>query len=207
VYLLSTTVSGYFAVGTLEWQYPQGSDSDDYEAIVVLSGYLLPADWGQGEYELAEDTLYRCLTAAHLYDRVKKCPIVLSGGKVLPHGPPCAEVMAGFLGKMGIRSADLLLESRSRSTYENAVETSKLLRAAKISKIVLVTDAAHLPRAVACFKKQGVACIVPCGCRYRTAHKPDRFRDFLPNIWGARGVQEAWYEWLGTAWYWWTERI
>jgi len=206
--LLSTSASSYLAMGTLEWKYPPLSEPSDFEAIVVLGGYLRPVDWEQKQYELGEDTLYRCLKAADLYHlRGKPCPIIVTGGKVDPHGPSCAELMADLLGKMRVPSADLVLEARSQSTHENAVETSKLLHESNMTKIVLITDAGHLPRAVACFKKQGVTSVIPCGCRYRTARGPSSFRDFLPSVWGARGVQEAWHEWLGIVWYWWNGRI
>jgi len=56
-------------------------------------------------------------------------------------------VHAGFLVKLGVPATDVLVEDRSRTTSENAVETQKLLALRGISKILLVTDAAHDLRA------------------------------------------------------------
>ena len=53
------------------------------------------------------------------------------------------------------RPARLWLETNSRNTYENAVETKKILDARGIDRIVLVTSAMHMPRSVAIFEKQG----------------------------------------------------
>src|SRR5262249_37927778 len=70
--------------------------------------------------------------------------------------------------------------SSSRTTYENAVESARLLNDRDMPRVVLVTDAAHLRRAVACFRKQGLD-VIPCGSHYRAlgrnrgpAHHPPR---------------------------------
>jgi hypothetical protein len=55
---------------------------------------------------------------------------------------------------------------------------------------------------VACFAHQGVNSVTPCGCRYRANGTSDTVFDFLPNVYAAEGIQDAWHEWLGSAWYW-----
>ena len=45
----------------------------------------------------------------------------------------------------------ILLESESRTTYENAVGVKRLAAANNINTILLVTSAFHMPRAVAIF--------------------------------------------------------
>jgi uncharacterized SAM-binding protein YcdF (DUF218 family) len=47
------------------------------------------------------------------------------------------------------------MESISRNTYENAVQTQRLIQEHGLSQIILVTTAIHLPRAMACFHKVG----------------------------------------------------
>ena len=53
----------------------------------------------------------------------------------------------------------LILENSSRTTYENAAMTEDQLKARGIGKILLVTSALHMPRAMAAFAKQGVVAI------------------------------------------------
>jgi uncharacterized SAM-binding protein YcdF (DUF218 family) len=194
---------GYLALGTLEWSHPPlHQRPPEAEAIVVLSGYVIPPDATRQHAELGEDTLSRCLRAAELYREGKPCPILVSGGKVNPDtpGPTCAEAMRDFLVRMGIDSADVILEDRSRTTWENAVESCRILRERAIQKVVLVTDAAHLPRSLACFRAQGFEAI-PCGCRYRATKSPDSVFAFLPHPARARGVEDAFHEWVGIGWY------
>jgi uncharacterized SAM-binding protein YcdF (DUF218 family) len=200
--VMSLPLTGRLAVGSLEWQYPplEGRPADA-TAIVVLSGSLRPTGKDGSRFQPGVDTLYRCLLAAELY-RESPCLVLASGGRVHPEdpGPPVASAMADFLLTQGVRHEDILLEKVSRTTYENAVESSKLLGEKGIRRVVLVTDAVHLPRAVGCFRKQGMD-VVPCGCRYRTLQRKIGVRDFLPEPSAAAGVEEAAHEWLGHLWY------
>jgi len=55
-----------------------------------------------------------------------------------------------------IKSKDLIIESQSRNTFENALKTKELLEKMNLSDrtIILITSAFHMKRALACFKKQ-----------------------------------------------------
>ncbi len=196
-----TPLVAYLTLGLLEWPYPPLQERPEVDAIVVLSGYVRVLDEG-AQVELGEDTLYRCVRAAEVYHQGKPCPVVVSGGKVDPSapGPALAVPMRDFLLRLGVASSDLIVEDRSRNTYENAVESCRLLAERGLKRIVLVTDAAHLRRASGCFRKQGVA-VVPCGCRYRARRLEWSIRTCLPDPAMAQGCQEAWHEWVGTAWY------
>jgi uncharacterized SAM-binding protein YcdF (DUF218 family) len=195
--------ASHLALGSLEWPYPPlAQRPDDVEAIVVLAGYVCTLDDAGEQVELDTDTLYRCLRAAEVYRAGKPCPVFLSGGKPNPDeaGPAFAVSMRDFLLRMGLPAGDLVVEDRSRTTYENAVETCRLLEERGLHKVLLVTDASSLYRATACFRKQG-ADVVPCGCRYRAGGMSWSVGMFLPEGRAAVRVQEAWHEWLGSAWY------
>jgi uncharacterized SAM-binding protein YcdF (DUF218 family) len=195
--------TSYLALGLLEWSNPPLQRRPaDTEAIVVLSGYLRVATSGGTQVELGEDTLCRCVRAAEVYRDGKRCPVVVSGGKfdAAAPGPALAVAMGDFLRRQGVAEDDLIVEDRSLTTYQNAVESCRLLDERGIHKIVLVTDAAHLDRAVACFRKQGAE-VIPCGCRYRALGIDWSLRAFLPDPTAARGTQDALHEWLGSAWY------
>jgi uncharacterized SAM-binding protein YcdF (DUF218 family) len=208
--LWCTPAVSYLSLGSLEWRYPPLEHRpEDARAIVVLAGYLRPPDEVRRQAELGEDTLYRCLQAAELYRQGRPCPVVVSGGKVNSDtpGPTCASMMREFLvTTLHVADSDVIVEDQSRTTYENAVESRKLLDSRGINRIVLVTDAAHLFRAVRCFRKQGIDA-VPCGCRYQATAFCGELSNFLPSAAGADGSQAAWHEWLGTAWYWLRGRI
>jgi uncharacterized SAM-binding protein YcdF (DUF218 family) len=205
--LCCTPAAGYLALGTLEWPYPPLEQRpEDAQAIVVLAGYVHRAEGVRRRPELGEDTVYRCLRAAELYHQGPPYLILVSGNSVKEGGPAIAPLMRDFLVKLGVSASNVIVESQSRTTWENAVESHKLLEQRGIRKVILVTDAPHLFRAVRCFAKQGVE-VVPCGCRYRASAFHGDLADFLPSPSGAQGVQTAWHEWLGSVWYWMRGRI
>jgi uncharacterized SAM-binding protein YcdF (DUF218 family) len=198
-----TPAVSYLTLGSLEWGYPPlDKRPEDVEAIVLLSGYVRVLDEEGTQVELGEDTLYRCLRAAEVYRQGKPIPMVVSGGKVDPDapGPALAVAMRDFLRQQGVPNSDLIVEERSRTTYENAVECCRLLDERGIHRILLVTDATHLARAAACFRARG-ADVVPCGCRYRAARMMWSVGAFVPDPAAAGGTQDAVHEWLGRAWY------
>ncbi|MBV8654339.1 MAG: YdcF family protein, partial [Alphaproteobacteria bacterium] len=67
----------------------------------------------------------------------------------------------------GVPERAILLEPRSRNTFENAVETAQLMRSKGLKTLVLVSDRYHLPRARLLFRRAGL--IVRA-----TAHPPPR---------------------------------
>jgi uncharacterized SAM-binding protein YcdF (DUF218 family) len=200
----STPIAAFLASGTLEWFYPPLRERPaDADVIVVLSGYYYAVDAEGERFELGTDTLQRCLKAAELYRQSESpCRILVSGGVFSgeENAPSCARVMKDWLMKMGVKESDILVEDQSRSTHENAVESSKILHREKIEKMVLVTDAVHLWRATGCFHKEGVE-VVPCGCGYQSNSLDWSPAMFLPNVHSARSFQEAYHEWLGLVWY------
>lgn len=205
---LSTPVAAFFSAGSLEWPFPsRDSSQPSVEAIVVLSGWVIPPDEVRATPELDASTLYRCLKAVELYRTLGPHTIVLSGGR-LPENIDYsfADAMRRFMLTQQIPESDLLVEERSTTTYENAVESTRLLKERNIQKAILVTDAMHLPRAAACFRAQGIE-VVPAGCRYRSAGFQWGPLAFVPSSKSAVVVGEAAHEWLGLLWYWICGRI
>ncbi len=200
---VSTPALAFLAVGTLEWRYPPLNQRPaDTQAIVILAAGLLPPDQTRPHAELDEDALKRCLHGAQLYHQGAPCPVVVSGGKTDAEtsGPTHARVMAAFLQQLRVAPQDLILEEVSRTTYENAVECGKVLRAHGLRKVLLVTDAVDMWRAELCFLKQEVE-VRPAPCHYRAAAFDGTFLDFLPTPGAARTFQRVGHEWLGLTWY------
>ncbi|HUY91842.1 MAG TPA: YdcF family protein [Pirellulales bacterium] len=207
--MLSIPAVSHLAFGSLEWSFvPLERLPRDSQAMVVLSGGLIPANRYQPQPILAEDSLMRCLHAAELYRASGPRPVVLSGGIVRKQDGPAslAELMKTFLIEQGVAPGDLIVEDRSTTTYENAVECRKLLEVRGITRIVLVTEAAHMRRAVGCFCKQGFD-VTPAPCHYRAGRYEHELQTYLPSPGAARGIQAVAHEWLGLAWYWWQNRI
>jgi uncharacterized SAM-binding protein YcdF (DUF218 family) len=206
---LSTPGLAYLLHGSLEWQYPPLDVLPaDAQAIVVLGAGVNPAPGDGLHADLDADSIRRCLHAAALYRSAKGCPVVLSGGKTERDSsePAVAEVMRDFMVRLGVDTSDLIVEGDSRTTYENAVECRKLLEQHHLTRVVLVTEAVHMPRAMRCFRKQGMD-PTASPCNYQATRFGGTLPELLPCPDAAEDSQEAAHEWLGIAWYWACGRI
>jgi len=98
----------------------------------------------------------RTMTAVRLL-RQGRAPLVLFTGGRGPNGGPCptAEIMADLARNLGADDDSVLLETASRTTWENALRSAPILRARGVERILLVTDCLHMRRAEACFRTMG----------------------------------------------------
>ncbi|MEA1951369.1 MAG: YdcF family protein, partial [Planctomycetota bacterium] len=111
-----------------------------------------------------------------------------------------AELMRDFLLRLGVAQSDMIVEDCSLSTYENAVQSAKILREREVERIALVTDAAHIYRASRCFDRQGLD-VVPAACNFRAVKLKWSPLLFIPNAGSARNLRIAIHEWQGIIWY------
>jgi uncharacterized SAM-binding protein YcdF (DUF218 family) len=207
--LVCTQPGAYVAAGSLEWAIPPRYDlPEGTQAIVVLGGRVDPANDVRTRPLLGDEGTMRCLKAAQLYREGGPCLVVASGGNPDPThpGPPCGKAMADFLADVGVARENLMWEGTSRTTYENALETRRLLKPHGIQRIVLVTSATHLKRSERCFQAQGFE-VAPRGCCYRATEMTWSPFALLPSAEAAQTTSAAAHEWLGLVWYWMHGRI
>src|SRR5262249_38597302 len=83
-----TPAVNWLAMRSLESPFPPlEARPADAGAIVVLSGAVQFHDDEGKRFDLAEDTMARCVKAAELYHEGPRCPVVVSGGKVHADAP------------------------------------------------------------------------------------------------------------------------
>ncbi len=107
------------------------------------------------------DGLARIRKTAELYrtcrQRAERCTVIVSGGDPQHHGATEAAIYAPYLIAAGVARDDLILEPRSRNTYENAKFTIPILRSRDDDTSILVTSAHHMRRALLMFERFGLA--------------------------------------------------
>ena len=130
------------------------AQSPNAGAIVVLGGDVGIPNAPRTTSQLDGNRLFH---AFRLYKAAKAPVIVITGGNVFPQEGLQSEAMysKAILEEIGVASDAILTETDSRNTYQNAVNTRKMLGEIGIDRIILVTDAFHMPRAVAVFEKAG----------------------------------------------------
>jgi uncharacterized SAM-binding protein YcdF (DUF218 family) len=200
LWLACTPLVTHLAARTLSNQYPPlAAPPADAEAIVVLSGCAHAADARGYAPQLCSDTLSRCFQGLQLH-RQSGLPIVVTGGIVKPSREirSLGSLMRDFFVQAGIPPQDIIVEERSTTTYENAIECAKL--DAQFRHIVLVTDDRHMPRAAGCFRRAGFK-VVAAPVRTDGGDLELSPLLLIPTTRSASQLQATMHEWLGLVWY------
>ena len=129
--------------------------------------------------------------------RQRDLPIVLSGGAEdhAPADPDDSE--AAMMAQEVLRvwpEARTHIEPNSRSTWENARNTAALLRPLGVKSVVVVTDRAHMPRAILCFQRHGLRVEAVA---LESLPKPA----WAPSAGALSQVPVIWREWVALIWY------
>ncbi|MHA7816762.1 MAG: YdcF family protein [Pseudohaliea sp.] len=177
--------------GMLEDDYPYRAPLDAPRApvAVVLGGGIDPPGTRHGPANLnaAAD---RVLYAAELYHAGRVARLLLSGGASPGLSARSeAAVTRELLLALAVPADAILLEEESRNTRQNAAFTARLLRERGIDRILLVTSALHMRRALARFEAQGLD-VIPAATDHEAR---DRFTavDWLPDAEALDGAGRA----------------
>ena len=144
---------------SLEGRYPDRplESLPAADAIVVLGGMMRPGFVDHPLPDLGSPS-DRVWHAARLYHAGKAPRIVMSGGPA-PLGDMLAaegDAMGQFAVDLGVPREAIAVEAASRSTRENALLTAKILRQQGAARVLLVTSAVHMGRALETFRAAGV---------------------------------------------------
>ncbi|MHB1511775.1 MAG: YdcF family protein [Acidiferrobacter sp.] len=167
-------------------------------AIVVLAAgrYHDAPEYG-GRTTVGIDTLARLAYAARLF-RETRLPILASGGAPLK-GTPAALLMRRVL-KHDFATPVEWVEASSKTTAQNAEYSWAILHSQKIHTIFLVTQAWHMPRAVALFRRAGFK-VVPAPTDFVTRSRRDTtILAYLPNAHALALTAVIFHEMIGLAW-------
>jgi uncharacterized SAM-binding protein YcdF (DUF218 family) len=182
--LLSLPVVSSLALRPLERKWPPfPAHPPVVHAIVVLGGGVRQGVADEtGSESLTGESRARVVYGAILYRRLG-VPVIMSGGTIWAErfARSEAEVAAAELILLGVPEADVIREDRSRTTRENAAEVAKILVGRGMSRIALVTSAAHMPRALLAFSRAGISC-VPGPTNYLSRTVAPAGVDFLPSF-------------------------
>ena len=194
---LSTGAVGNLLVSTLEEgmtpitakQLREGGAG----AIVILGGGRNRGSPEYGGETVSRSSLARTRYGARLA-RESGLPVLLTSGK--PDGGIAteADLMADAMEQeFGVKVR--WRENASINTIENARFSARVLAGAGIKRIVLVTDAWHMPRSITRFHAAGLEVIAaPTNYYSRPSLTPV---DFLPTEGGLEKSNIAFHEWIG----------
>lgn len=181
---------------------PAPKPGDRVDGIILLGGF--EDGWvsaGRGGLALNE-AAERVTEGLRLAARHPEAKVVFTGGVggLLARGAAAVGPVADFLADAGIARDRLILEGRSRNTYENALFTRELVAPKPSERWLLVTSAYHMPRAMGLFRKAGFA-VTAYPVDYRTRGPEDALRVFERVPQGLMRTDVAANEWIGLAAY------
>ena len=196
LWVSSTPRFSNWIAGTLESEYPPLSvDSlPNAGAIVLLGGMTHGIVPGTGDVDLSEE-VDRLLHAAALY-RAGRAPLLLLAGGNAKGYEPEAVSMRRVLTTLGVPGKAMLLEARSRNTRQNAKYSVQILRQRGINRVILVTSAYHMGRALFEFRQQGLT-VYPAATDYQVVEGPKTILDWLPQAAALEGTTKSIKEYLG----------
>lgn len=169
-YAISTPYLSAALMRHLEAAYPL-PEHPSGDVIVLLGGGAMKGTPDMdGDGGLTEGSSTRLLAAARLYHRLH-VPILFTGGKVLEDGASEAEIARRYLLGLGVPERDILLETKSRTTGENAIYTAAMLQEFGFANPLLVTSAFHMKRSVVNFENNGVS-VTPFPVGFRASRRP-----------------------------------
>jgi len=188
-----------FSSCLLVWLESSGEKDADMKsagAIVVL-GSDFQSNNSIAPDGLGPQTLERLFFAADAYKQLH-LPVAVSGGPVTKSGTPIAEMMRSALERY-FAVPVTWSENLSRTTYENAVYTTRLLQGENVHTVIVIAQARDEPRAIWSFERAGLIAIPWTSPRAKL--KINEIRDFLPNINSLEESFYAFHELIGALYY------
>ncbi len=137
-----------------------GTTADQRALVVLSAGKRTEEDFVPAIEQLDGETQGRVIGAARVYRTYGFGEVVVTGT-----GQQFVAAMADFLVELGVPRDRILQEPRATNTRENATFTAPILAPRNPARIVLVTSALHMRRAIMHFHRAGMQ-VIPAPVDY-----------------------------------------
>lgn len=203
LFIISMPITGQWLTHQLEKQFPvvDLNQIETADTILLLGGGIQGSAPPWRLMPDLNDAADRVVYAAQLYHAQKAKLIIASGGTLSWRGVAQseAEAMKQLLVQLGVPETAIIEESKSQSTYENMTYSASILSNLASNHLLIVTSAAHMPRAMATAQRN-----LPNHIQLHAASTdlrivaiaPDLL-DWLPQASGLEQFTQAWHEWMG----------
>lgn len=164
------------------------------DGIIVIGGALAPDITKDRGRPALTSSAERMTEFVALSRRFPAARLVFTGGNasLFPEGRSTeAKAAELLLRELGVDTNRVVFEGRSRNTYENAAFSKDLVKPGANETWLMITSAAHMPRAVGCFRKVGWK-VVPWPVDYHATARNDF--DLAHHL---SAVDLSTKEWLG----------
>ena len=194
IYLFSIQPVSNMLLIPLETSYPVPSPRiiKKPSAIVVLSS------GAYNRHTLGGDTFNRLYEGFKLYKKYK-VPVIVSGGRATL-AFSLAKIMKNVLVSIGVDKHYVITEDKSNDTYQNAMYVLKISKKKDFNRIILVTSAYHMPRAMLLFNRIKNIKIIPYPADFKTNLHYNTY-SYFPQSGNLLVSLEALHEYIGYVYY------
>jgi uncharacterized SAM-binding protein YcdF (DUF218 family) len=123
------------------WRYAAVRDEIAADAAVVLGATV----WGDGPSPVFAARIDH---AVSLYENGTVRSLILTGGTCESGAKAESEVARKYAIARGIPASAIVIDTVSRSTYENLAEAKRIAQSLRLSTLLIVTDPLHERRAM-----------------------------------------------------------
>ena len=164
--------------------------------VVVLAGGVSVDKELPANDQLTSLSLLRLIEGIRIYRQMPGSRLLLSGGSGSDTVTEAA-LMAETALSLGVKRQDLYLEKNSLDSKDQAREVKYIVGN---ERFILVSSAAHMPRLMALFKKQGLTPIPAPTNSWMSKRQKIKPRDFFPSASLLHKTDRAIHEHLGLIW-------
>ncbi len=162
--------------------------------IVVLGCQVRPVTGRPANGQLGPCTQVRLVEGLRQLVKNPKAKLITSGAGY--GGVTNAALMAEVAKELGFAQSRIIQSKEARDTEREAEHLAKTL----VDKtVILVTSAAHMPRAVRYFNQQGIE-VIPAPTDWHALHTQPWHRQFIPSLEGLDALTKHWHEIIGSTW-------
>jgi uncharacterized SAM-binding protein YcdF (DUF218 family) len=182
--VLGVTPAGYWMLQGLENRNSRPANPPKIDGILVLGGGNDTAVLLSRHVYGQDRAMARLVSAYALARQYPGAKVVFSGGSGELSDQTFSESVAArdILLALGLSPSRLILEGKSRNTWENLSFSKKLVQPKPGESWVLATSAFHMPRAMGIAKKVGWP-MLPWPTDYRTTRETRyHFGDVIGNL-------------------------
>ncbi len=190
---------GYWLLYPLDSRFPPWDATRGAPDGIIVLGGPIEADLSVAHnMPVTRAGADRLIAGAALAHRYPNARIVFTGGSanLISNDAREADYAAEIFASLGLPKTRVIMERRSRNTYENAMFSKALVAPKDGERWLLVTSAYHMPRSVGLFRKAGFT-VEPYPVDWRVGTRADLLSFTGFSVDGLERTDTGWREWMG----------
>lgn len=194
--LIALTPVEHLVLAPLEQRISPPSSLNNIDSVVVLGGGQQKKQSHQFPYSGFGQHTGRMIAAIDLA-RQLNVPLIFVGGQEQGNHEIYLEStsLTTLLNMTKLSPAQVFINNSSHDTYDNAIQAKKILVAQQLKQSLLITSAAHMPRAFGVFQQQEIN-VVPFPVEYKL-NKESHWFSPISLVKKLYLIEYGVHEWLG----------